>query len=335
MNLLILGGTGFLGRYLVEAARGRGHEVTVFSRGRLKTPLGEDVEHVRGDRQGDLQSLRARRWDAAVDACGFIPRQVRDAAELLADAVEHYTFISSIAAYADFSAGAIDEIAPVKLLPQFIETVSADTYGPLKARCEQAAEAALPGRVLHVRPGILVGPHDNSDRFTYWVRRVAQGGEVLAPGEPQQPVQFIDVRDLADWLVRMIESSHVGTYNAVGPSEALTMSRLLELCREVSGSSATFNWVAEETLLRNGIPPFLGLPLWVSRRLTGFFSVDSRKAVEAGLRFRPVEATIADTLEWSVAARPPGVALAAGLSHWHEKELLLAATAPGVVPQVR
>ncbi len=210
MKLLVLGGTVFLGRHLVEAATARGHSVTLFNRGQHNPELYPEVEKLRGDRDSDLSALQGRRWDAVIDTCGYLPRAVRASAELLADAVDHYTFISSISVYADFHTPAMDESAPVgTLADETVEEVTGETYGPLKALCEQAAERALPGRVLNIRPGLIVGPHDPTDRFTYWPVRVARGGEVLAPGRPHVPVQVIDGRDLAEWTVRMVEARQV------------------------------------------------------------------------------------------------------------------------------
>ncbi|HKP71521.1 MAG TPA: NAD-dependent epimerase/dehydratase family protein [Pyrinomonadaceae bacterium] len=330
MKLLILGGTGFLGRYVAEAARAAQHEVSVFSRGRRDDALPGEFEKLRGDREGDLGALAGRKWDSVIDASGFLPRHVSATAELLADAVDHYIFISSIAVYEDFGGKGIDETAPLAWLPEGVETVTRETYGALKAKCEKAAERAMPGRVLNVRPGIMVGPHDPSDRFTYWVQRIARGGEVLAPDTPERAVQFIDVRDLAGWLVRMAESGAVGTYNAVGPSEVLTMGQFLEECRRVSGSDATFTWVGEEVLVKNRVVTIFEMPFWERRRKAGFFAIDSRKAFAAGLDLRPLTTTIQDTLEWC-AARPPETPWAAGLSEARERDLLrqaVAASAP-------
>ena len=199
MKLLILGGTVFLGRHLVEAAQARGHQLTLFNRGQHNPELFAGVEKLRGDRSGDLSALRGRRWDAVIDTCGYIPRIVRASAELLADAVDHYTFVSSLSVYADTSRPGIDESAPVgQLADETVEDITGETYGPLKALCEQAAGRALPGRVLTVRPGLIVGPHDPTDRFTYWPVRVARGGALLAPGRPERRVAFVDVRDLAE-----------------------------------------------------------------------------------------------------------------------------------------
>ena len=220
MKLLILGGTKFLGRHLVEEALARGHEVTLFNRGQLNPELFPEVEKLRGDRDGGLEALRGRRWDAVVDTSGFSPRVVRDSARLLADSVEHYTFVSSQSAYRDTSVPGVDENYPVgtitderlreaEALKQSELTAAPffwEIYGALKALCERAAEEEMPGRVLNVRAGLIVGPHDFSDRFTYWPRRVSEGGEVLAPGDPGRQVQFIDVRDLAAWILDMAEA---------------------------------------------------------------------------------------------------------------------------------
>jgi 2'-hydroxyisoflavone reductase len=222
MYLLILGGTGFLGRHLVEAALGDGHRVALFNRGLSGPDLFPEVETIQGDRDGDLSVLQGRRWDAAIDTCGYVPRLVRASAGLLADAVDHYAFISSISVYSDAIGPGADEGAPVEELdgPTVVE-VTGETYGGLKALCERAAEEEMPGRVLNVRSGLISGPHDPTNRFTYWPRRVAAGGEVLAPDRPERRVQFIDVRDLAAWIVAMSAELRTGTYNATGPDHEL------------------------------------------------------------------------------------------------------------------
>ncbi|MDB6110218.1 MAG: dependent epimerase/dehydratase family, partial [Pedosphaera sp.] len=208
MKLLILGGTRFLGRYLVQSALARGHQITLFNRGQSNPQLFPEVEQLRGDRTGNLDALRGRRWQAVIDTCGYASQRVRTTAELLAPSVEHYTFISSISAYADLSKAGLNENAPVATLPQAVveDENNQATYGARKALCEQAAEASLPGRVLSIRPGIIIGPHDPTDRFTWWVRRIAQGGETVAPEHPDKPMQVIDVRNLAGWIVQMVES---------------------------------------------------------------------------------------------------------------------------------
>src|SRR5215218_7093797 len=292
MDLLILGGTGFLGRHLVEAALGEGHRPTLFNRGLSEPGLFPEVEKLEGDRDGDLSALRERRWDAVIDTCGYLPRVVEASARLLADAVDHYTFVSSISVYSD-------DIA----------------IG--------AAEEELPGRVLNVRPGLISGPHDPTGRFTYWPRRVAAGGEVLAPDHEVRKVQYIDVRDLASWIVEMSEQSRTGTYNATGPDYELTMGRFLEECEAVGGAGAEPVWVSEDFLEEKGVEPFTELPLWVPRKYAGLLGVDCGKAIEAGLTFRPLSETIEDVLDWdrvTTAGRDP----AAGLRPEREQELLWA-----------
>jgi len=313
MNLLILGGTIFLGRYLAEAALAHGHQVTLFNRGQHNADLFPVVEKLRGDRDGGLDALRGRHWDAVIDTSGYVPRIVRASAELLADAAEHYTFISSISVYPHFRSVGLDEHAPVGTLDDpAIEEVTGESYGPLKALCEQAVEQALPGRTLVVRPGLIVGPHDPSDRFTYWVHRVAQGGELLAPESPNWHTQIIDVRDLADWTLHMVEQGQTGVYNATGPAYDLTFGQLLDTCRVVSGSAARFTWVSEAFLLENEVAPWIELPLWIPQSdpdMLGFSDVSCAKAIAAGLTFRDLATTVRDTLAWDAGrtdtAEPP------------------------------
>jgi 2'-hydroxyisoflavone reductase len=322
MDLLILGGTGFLGRYLVKAALGDGHRPTLFNRGLSEPGLFPEVEKLEGDRDGDLSALRGRRWDAVIDTCGYVPRVVGASARILADAVDHYTFISSISVYSDDIALGADEGAQVRELPDpTIEEVTGETYGGLKALCERAVEETMPGRVLNVRPGLISGPHDPTDRFTYWPRRVAAGGEVLAPDHEERKVQYIDVRDLASWIVKMLEERRTGTFNAAGPDYELRMGRLLEECEAVAGAEPV--WVSEDFLEKKGVEPFTELPLWVPRKYAAMLAVDRSKAIEAGFAFRPLSETIEDVLDWD-RATGAGREPAAGLRPEREQELLRA-----------
>jgi 2'-hydroxyisoflavone reductase len=326
MKLLILGGSKFLGRHLVEAALAKGHEVTLFNRGQENPNVFPDVEKLNGDRDGQLDALKGRSWDAVLDTCGYVPRVVRDSATLLGDAVDHYTFISSISVYSDFSKRNMDESGPVgKLGDETTEEVNGETYGPLKARCEEEAEKAMPGRVLNIRPGLIVGPHDPTDRFTYWPARITHGGEVLAPEPRDQMVQFIDARDLAEWIVRMVESKKVGTYNASGPENPLTMGCLLEECKATTDSNASFTWVSEEFLTQHEIKPWTDLPLWISQAMNwpGFSAINCQKAIANGLTFRPLSDTIRDTLIWN-KNRPTAEERKAGIAMERERELLQA-----------
>lgn len=324
MKLLILGGTRFLGRALVEAAQNAGDEVTLFNRGQSHPGLYPEVEQLRGDRDGGLDVLRGRRWDAAIDTCGYVPRVVQASAELLADAVDHYTFISSLSVYSDPTIVGMDERAPVgTLADETTEEITGETYGPLKVLCEQAATEAMDGRALAVRSGLLVGPHDPTDRFTYWPVRVARGGEVLAPGRPEDLVQIIDVRDIAEWTLRATKEKLRGSYNATGPDYRLTMGEVLETCRQVSGSDAQFTWVGEAFLLEQKVAAYTEMPLWVPAEYAGFDTFDVSKALQAGLTFRPLAETVRDTLAWE-ATRPADWQWRGGLSPEREAELLQA-----------
>ena len=329
MKLLILGGTVFLGRALVEAALARGHEVTLFNRGQHNPDLFPHVEKLRGDRDpsvgAGLDALKGRTWDAVIDPSGYFPRLVRASAELLADHVAHYTFISSISVFADFKTPGMDEAAPVgKIADETVEQITGETYGPLKALCEQAAARAMPGRTLTIRPGLIVGPHDPTDRFTYWPVRIARGGEVLAPNRPDYVVQIVDVRDLAEWNIRMVEAKQVGVFNATGPDYPLTMGRVLSESKAVTGSDATFTWVSEEFLQQQGATPWTEVTLWLPEKGNeGFSTVNVGKAIGAGLTFRPLADTIRDTLAWD-AARPADTVWRNGIKPEREEAWLKA-----------
>ena len=331
MKLLILGGTRFLGRHLVTAALANNHEVTLFNRGRY--PSSPEVETIHGDRNHDLSKLQGRRWDAVIDTSGMLPRAVRAAAEILSDSVDRYIFISTQNVYADVSVRGVDESAPLRTLTgeQLDEAYAIDTsgepsygalYGGLKALCEQALEEVMPNRVLKIRPGLIVGPDDYTDRFTYWVMRVADGGEVLAPGRPDRFVQFIDVRDLAEWIVTMMDRQETGAYNAHGLPETFTMQAVLEACRSASNSDATFTWVSESFLLQENVASWSEMPLWLPEEaaphLAGFMFVSPEKAIHAGLRFRTLEETVRDTLNSNLRDRT----LKAGIDRDKEQTLL-------------
>jgi 2'-hydroxyisoflavone reductase len=325
MDLLIIGGTRFLGRALVQSAKARGHRLTLFNRGISNPALFPEVEHLTGDRSADVSALNGRRWDAVIDTCGFEPAGVRLTAAQLAGAVDLYTFISTLSVYGDTSQPGIDEDDAVAQLPEGDdEHFKMENYGPLKALCEQAAEQAMPGRVLTIRPGLIVGEYDATDRFSYWPWRIAQGGEVLAPGRPAHLTQFIDVRDLAEWTIHMVEGGNTGVYNATGPESPATMGELLETSRVVSGSSAHITWAPEAFLLENKVEPWTELPLWLPENdpaLAGMDQMSIRKALQAGLTFRPLEDTVQSTLAW-VNSRPAGHKWRAGLTREREAALL-------------
>ncbi len=330
-SLLVLGGTRFLGPAIVDAALADGLEVTLFNRGKSDPDAYPELEKLVGDRDPKvdegLRALEGRRFDAVIDTSGFFPRMVRASAELLAPNVGQYIFISSISAYASHDHPGDDETAPLaKLEDPNVETMGPtyEFYGGLKALCEQAAEAAMPGRVANVRPGYIVGPLDPSDRFTYWPWRIAKGGTVLAPGKPADPVQIIDVRDLGRWLVDLATTRTTGVFNAVGPKT--TMGTIVEACQKASGSDARVVWAPEEFLAAHTTddspPP---LPIWApsSGETAGFHHYRNDRAVAAGLRFRSVEETTADTLKW-IQSEPEArrTTLRAGLSPEQEQALL-------------
>jgi 2'-hydroxyisoflavone reductase len=328
MKLLLLGGSKFLGRAAVEEALRRGHEVTLFNRGRTNPELFPEAEHLHGDRDGDLSVLEGRTWDAVIDPSGFVPRVVRASAELLRDAVGHYIFVSSISVYRSFSEAGFDEDAPrIELEDPTVEEVM-EYYGGLKAVCEDVVAEVYPGRSANVRAGLLVGPHDPTDRFTYWPRRVAQGGEVLAPAPPDRPVQFVDARDLGAWLVTLAESRTAGAFNATGPP--LPLAELLDSCKRVSGGDATIRWVDEDFLLEQEVEQWMELPLWLAQSEAEWAHMqeaDVSRALAAGLTFRPLDETVRDTLVWAQARESQRTAEGVGLAPEREAELL--AAAPG------
>ncbi len=332
MKILVIGGTRFLGRAAVEAVLAAGHKVTLFNRGVSNPSLYPQVETIIGDRSVDLSLLKGRSWDAVIDTCGYVPRVVRMSASALSGSVGHYTFISTISVYSETWKTGIDENGVLGVLEdETTEEITGGAYGPLKALCEQAAEEAMPGRVLTIRPGLIVGPHDPTDRFTYWPVRVAQGGEVLAPDGPDYKCQVIDVRDLAEWNIRMIEAGKTGIYNGTGPQQPFKLGDFLSTCKTVSGSDAQFTYVPDDFLLEHEVVPWMELPMWIPAGFPeegqGLMQVNVSKAVKDGLTYRSMAETVRDTLAFA-NSRPADHAWQAGLSAdkearvlnaWHEK----------------
>lgn len=326
MNILIIGGTRFLGRHLVDSANARGHQVTLFNRGKSNPGLFPNIETIIGDREHDIAKLTGRAWDAVIDTCGYVPRIVGVSGIGLERSVGRYVFISSISAYDDaiLTKIGIDESDAVgKLKDESVEEIAGETYGPLKALCEKTILDPYGGRGLVVRPGLIVGPNDPTDRFTYWPVRVARGGDVLTPEKPEVPVQIIDVRDLADLIIMLIEDNASGIYNATGPDYELTFGKMLETCKQVSGSDAAFRWASVEFLEENKVAPWSDMPVWVpdNEENTGFSRVNVSKAIKAGLKFHPLEETVRDTLAWA-DTRPADHEWRAGLKSEREQELL-------------
>lgn len=316
MNLLIIGGTIFVGRHLVLAALERGHKVTIFHRGKHNANLFSedhfpDVETIIGDRtnEEDLDCLAERSFDAVVDTCGYVPRVVAMSAQKLAKATPLYCFISSISAYGDMSINGMTEDSPLATLADpTVEEVTGETYGGLKVLCEQVVQDTFPDGYQILRPGLIVGPYDISDRFTYWPHRIAQGGKVLCPDNPDILVQFIDVRDLAEWNIRLLERKTTGVFNATGPDYALTLGELFDTCKSVSGSDAEFVWVSEDFLVEKEIKPWAELPNWIPVRENagGMDRISITKGLAKGLVIRPLSETVSDTLSWDLARSQEG-----------------------------
>jgi 2'-hydroxyisoflavone reductase len=309
VKILVLGGTAFLGRAFADAALGAGHELTLFTRGRTNPTLFPEAEHVHGDRERNLEGLHGRSWDAVLDTSTSRPEVARRSADTLRNRVGRYLYVSSISAYADLSVPPV-EGAPTAAEPQ-------DGYGTLKAASERVVETRFRERALIVRPGLIVGPHDPTGRFTYWPHRIACGGDVLVPGAPDDEKQFVDVRDLAEWLLRLLESGASGLYNATGVP--VGFQELVTRCCKVTGNDARPVWVSSERLLEQGVEEWIELPLWIAdSAFAAMQQADVTRAVAAGLTFRPLEQTIRATLE---SAKPiEGV----GLRRERERELLAA-----------
>ena len=333
LRILILGGTGFTGPYQVRYALSRGHKVTTFNRG--KTHPGElpaEVEQLVGDRNGKLDALKNRQWDVVIDNPTTLPAWVRDAAQLLKGNVERYVFISTISVYGEVKQG-VDESAPLAKYEgqdPYKETLEAmkasgyKTYGPLKALSEKEAEKWFPGKAVIIRPGLIVGPRDETDRFTYWPVRINGGGEVLAPGNPKDPVQFIDARDLAEWTIRMAENHESGIYNATGPAKSLGMGGMLDGIKEAEKSNAKFTWVNEEFLTQQKVEPWSDMPVWTGKE-SGLARTNISRALAKGLTFRPLADTARDTLSWFKSLPQDRQAkLRAGLTPERETEVLSA-----------
>ena len=332
-KVLILGGTGFIGPHIVRALVARGHTVTLFNRGKTHAELFPELEKLHGDRDGHLEALQGRRWDTVVDPSGFVPRIVKMSAALLAPSVDHYLFVSSISVYKNVDAPNLDETAPLDTTDDPTSEDVKAHYGALKALCEQAAERALPGRVANIRPGLIIGPGDPTGRFTHWPWRLAQGGEVLAPGDGSTPVQYIDARDLAAWIVKLIENRTVGVFNALGPEQRITMKEVVDACNAAGGNQAQVTWVDAAFLEKQGVEGWSDMPLWVDTKgdMAGFGTMQNRRALTTGLTFRPVLDTARDILAW-LATLPDDQrdkVASTGIKHDREEKVLAAWKARG------
>jgi nucleoside-diphosphate-sugar epimerase len=327
MDLLVIGGTQFVGRAIVEAALAAGHGVTLFHRGRTNRGLFDGVEEILGDRDGDLHELGTRKWDAVIDTCGYTPRVVALSAGALRERTDRYVFISTVSVYDEPPPGS-DESGtlgnPEALEDPATEVIDKETYGPLKVACEREVTKRFEEKALLPRPGVIAGAHDPTDRFTYWVERIARGGSVLVPENDGASVQFIDARDLAEWVVRATEAGLAGPYNLVGPGRAITMQRFLEVCRDTVAPEGTeLVPVSSAFLEKEGVGSWTDLPLWVPVSSgSGLLAVDSRKARNAGLTHRPVEETVRSTLAWHRERGAPE--LTTGLKREKEEAVLKA-----------
>jgi 2'-hydroxyisoflavone reductase len=337
LNILILGGTGFTGPYQVRYALSRGHKVTTFNRG--KTHPGElpnEVEQLIGDRNGKLDALKNRQWDVVIDNPTSVPVWVRDVAQVLKGNVGRYVFISTISVYADTSKPGTDETAPLAkytgadAMKESRDTIIASKfalYGPLKALAEAETEKWFAGKALIIRPGLIVGPRDETDRFTYWPVRLDRGDEVLAPGTPDDPVQFIDARDLAEWTIRMVENRETAIYNATGPAKKLGIGEMLNSIKEANKSNATLTWVNADFLEQQKVAPWSDMPVWIPPRgeEAGGNQISNQRALAKGLTFRPLAETARDTLAWfKTLPQDRQLHLKAGLTPEREAEVLAA-----------
>ena len=337
MKILIIGGTKFLGRHLIDAALKRDHVITLFNRGRKYADEKiENVEQIRGDRHTDLENLSGKSWDAAIDTCGYLPQTVKISAEFLRDKIETYVFISSGSVYADTSrpnydertataeldAGQKEKFENFDLSQELNGLTLGESYGALKVLCEKEIEKAMPGRALNVRAGMIVGAFDWTDRFAYWVMRAARGGEVLAPGSAENPVQLIDARDLSEWIVRMIEEKEVGTFNASGKPFELTFGKMLGAIKTATGAQAEFVWADEKFLTENQVAPWSEMPFYLPEseaNYRNFLTMNVDRALSKGLKFRPLSETVLDVLNWR---KMQDFEMRAGISAERESELL-------------
>jgi len=331
LSILLLGGTRFIGVPITELALARGHKVTYFNRGKTNADLFPDIERIKGDRDGQIDGLEGRKFDAVIDTSGYVPRHVRLTAELLAPVVRQYVFVSSISVYPSFAQPRTESSDVGVLKDPTLEKVDGESYGPLKAACEKAAEAAMPGRVTNLRPGLIVGPHDSTDRFTYWPARAARGGDMLAPGKPSDGVQIIDARDLAAFTLDSLENRTFGTFNLVTPPGQLTIGAVVNESVRAAIALAKPNplphpvWASASFLESQKVQGWSDMPVWVDAKgdEAAFARVSVERAIKAGLKFTPLRRTVDDTLAWHLK-RPAAERdkLKAGIAPEREKEVL-------------
>jgi 2'-hydroxyisoflavone reductase len=325
MRILVIGGTRFVGRAYVEAAIAAGYEVTLFNRGRTNADLFPDLERIRGDRGVDLSALAGRTWDAVFDPACYLPRLARISAEALDVATGHYAFVSSLSVYDDLTTIGQDESGHLAAIADATtEEITDDTYGPLKVLAEREVQRVFGARALILRPGFITGPHDTLDRMPYWLRRVALGGEVLAPESSEYAVQLIDARDIARFALAMAGRGEGGVFNVCAPAVPYSMGQVLEICRAATGSDATFTWVSAQFLRAHGLDAEEALPYWEAPEYVALARFDPSKALAAGLHVRPLEESIRDTWSWDRTRPDTPLRDGVGVSPDREAELLAA-----------
>ncbi len=314
-----MGGTVFLGKHIVQTALERGHEVTLFNRGISNPGIFKNIPRFKGDRLiGNYKTIEGRKWDVVIDTSGYFPRHIRQAAAAI-DSASLYVYFSSVSVYPDLSLEAIDEtFDPISLPDAGTEEVNAETYGGLKALCEKEVINYFPSNYLNIRPGLIIGPDDLTNRFTYWPVRLNRGGEVLLPGDPARQIQFIDVRDLAAWTVSSAEKGLTGTFNATGPAEALSMADFIEQSANAVSAEYSGTWIPDKFLLDAELGPYVEMPLWIPYIND---SVNIEKALAAGLEFTPLETTAIDTLNWALSSKKR-IKLLAGLNSAKERKII-------------
>lgn len=325
LDILILGGTGFTGPHQVETALGRGHRVTLFNRGKSAPGLFPTIETLTGDRDGDLSALSGRTWDAVIDNSGSLPRWVQESAALLKGKVAHYLYVSSISVYADQSKTGLKETDPLIALAEAdAQELTSSNYGGVKVLCEKKVRSVFNQNSTVLRTGLVVGPGDPTDRFTYWPLRIHEGGTVLAPGQPSDPIQCIDARDLAQWTIKCLEDKLYGTYNVTGPRQPLSIGAFLDGVKATVNSDCRFTWVAADFLRENQVAPWADIPLWAppGSTIAGLTTINIASALKSGLNFRPMELTVQDALGWYRSEPHAKRALKAGLSPSREAALL-------------
>lgn len=323
LSILVLGGTGFIGPHLVQRVLDRGHRVTLFNRGRTNTHLFPAAEKLVGDRDDDLSALEGRRWDAVIDNSGYTPQQVELSVELLKGACDQYLFTSTRGVYTDFTRDVMDEDAPIG--PTDPPDTEWTSYRDNKTRAEYIVQEAFGARTQITRPPVIVGPGDRTDRFTYWVDRIDDGGDILVHGDKEDPIQFVDVRDLADFYVHMVENAVVGIFNTVGPGSPLTNAGLVHGIKAITATPSTFTWVDWDFLIGEGEEPQATLPFWYrpAGRYLNYGRMVNTRAIEAGMTFRPLAVTAKDTLDWHrTRSAEQQAELRVGMSGAREAELL-------------